>query len=648
MNFNLFNTYPGHQIIIVFLLVIINSSLLFAQQSKADSLGLLLQNTEGINKMEVLSELVKLHSRKLPEQSIAYGEQLNRLLENNKNDELQSEVWFDLAIANIYLRNFEQSEELLIKTIKLRKKLKNKPGLSTAISQLAYVYYRIGDLNKAYSYIVEAQQMSENSDKQNNKAVDMFRRGVFAKKLGKYEEAIVYYNKAIEVYKILGDEKMVANLLGNIGNVFFNLQHINKALKYNKQALAVYEKMHDSTSIAGSLNDIGNAYYKNNDDSLALKYYFMAYNINKVIGNDIWLAYNMQNIATIYSEQGKYNEAIKYTFQAIALKEKGNNSKSLITSYATLGDIYLLQGNYTEALLKLHKALMLSEESGIRSSLPTIYRKIAKLYSLTNNYDKAYQYQVLYSTEKDTIFKQEKILAINDIQEKYETIEREKEILELQNMQDIQKARETYLIILMIGVFVILVLIIVGVMQKRKKEKQIQRQKDIVHKKENQLVQSELEKSKIKEEELQHSIHYKSKQLSTHALHMMQKNSMLHDMQLDLKTLSKKASTDDKTDFNRINRQINQSLRSQKDWDVFKLYFEDVNKIFYQKLKETNPELTTNDHRLCALIKLNMTSKEMASVLNVAPNSIKSSRYRLKKKLGLDVEADLEEFIRGI
>jgi DNA-binding CsgD family transcriptional regulator len=81
---------------------------------------------------------------------------------------------------------------------------------------------------------------------------------------------------------------------------------------------------------------------------------------------------------------------------------------------------------------------------------------------------------------------------------------------------------------------------------------------------------------------------------------------------------------------------------------VFKLYFEEVNRDFYRKLNDLNPELTTNDHRLCALIKLNMNSKEMASVLNVAPNSIKSSRYRLKKKLGLDMEADLEEFIRSL
>ncbi len=78
----------AHPLIIIFL-VLINSSFVFAQQNKADSLVLLLQNTDGINKMEVLNKLVKLHSRKLPKQSIAYGEQLNQLLKKKANKDIQ-------------------------------------------------------------------------------------------------------------------------------------------------------------------------------------------------------------------------------------------------------------------------------------------------------------------------------------------------------------------------------------------------------------------------------------------------------------------------------------------------------------------------------------------------------------------------------
>ena len=133
-----------------------------------------------------------------------------------------------------------------------------------------------------------------------------------------------------------------------------------------------------------------------------------------------------------------------------------------------------------------------------------------------------------------------------------------------------------------------------------------------------------------------------------HALHMMQKNTILQDIQGSIKEISRKVVSEDRSQLKSLNVQINQSLRADKDWDLFRMYFQDINSNFYEQLKQTSSDLTTHDHRLCALIKLNMNSKEMASVLNVAPNSIKSSRYRLKKKLGLNIEADLEEFIRSM
>ena len=104
---------------------------------------------------------------------------------------------------------------------------------------------------------------------------------------------------------------------------------------------------------------------------------------------------------------------------------------------------------------------------------------------------------------------------------------------------------------------------------KRKKDQQIHRQKEIVYRKEKELAKSELEKSKLKEEELQQSIVNKSKQLSTHALHMMQKNAMLQEIQNSIKDMAKSASIDDKPNYKSILLQLKQSLQSNKDWVVF-------------------------------------------------------------------------------
>ena len=620
----------------------------FSQISKEDSLTGLLQNAGDKQKMEVLSELIKLSSRKTPEKSIGYGEQFQSLLKDYKDDGLKSEAWFNLAVANIYLRNFDIAVELLKEDIELYRQLDLENNVAKAISQLAYVYYRKGDFNSAYKYIVEAQPMSENLEDENQKAVDMFRRGVFAKGMGKYEEAIVYYNKAIEVYQKMENEKMVANLLGNIGNVLFELNHKEKALSYHEKALIVYEKIGDSMHIAGSLNDIGNAYSRLGNNQLALDYYFRAYEINKKINNDNWLAYNLANIGTIYSDFGDYEKAIDFLQRSVLLKEKNKDTKSLVVSYASLGSTFLKQKKYRKALTYLHKASDLAESLGIQLSVPVVYKEMALTYSFLGDNKKAYHYQSVYSVQKDSIFNKEKIEAINDIQEKYESVEREKEIQQLKFDKEMQGKKQVMLVILILSIVVFSALIALNFMIKRRKDKQILVQKDILHKKEQDLAKLELEQTKLKKIELQNESDFKSRQLTTHALNMMQKSKLLQELQADINELGKKSPSELNPEFRRVNQLINRNLKSDNEWDVFKMYFEQVNKNFYSSLMVLSPELTNYDLRLCALIKLNLNIKETASVLNVAPNSIKSARYRLRKKLNMEQEDDLYEFVRDI
>jgi len=97
-----------------------------------------------------------------------------------------------------------------------------------------------------------------------------------------------------------------------------------------------------------------------------------------------------------------------------------------------------------------------------------------------------------------------------------------------------------------------------------------------------------------------------------------------------------------------VMRSLKQGLNVDKDWDLFKLYFEQTNERFFDELKKINPGLTGNDYKLCALMKLNMSVKEMASVMNISADSLKNARYRLKKKLKLQADDKLNIFIGNI
>jgi DNA-binding CsgD family transcriptional regulator len=90
---------------------------------------------------------------------------------------------------------------------------------------------------------------------------------------------------------------------------------------------------------------------------------------------------------------------------------------------------------------------------------------------------------------------------------------------------------------------------------------------------------------------------------------------------------------------------IDYSLESEKDWDEFRMYFEKVHSSFFEKMKQQHPDLTQSDLKLCALISLNLSMKEMAELMGISPESVKMARHRLRKKLNLATEDNLTEFI---
>ena len=613
-----------------------------------DSLEVLLNSSEEDNKIELLDKLSKKYLKINTTKSLEYSKEMLDLSEKLHNNFLIQKSNLNCARSFYYLSELDSVLNYANNTIKLQNQTKN-------------------DTVTADGYMLICN-------------VNIIR--------GNYDIALKNGEIALDIYKSIGDTLEIATAQKNLSYIFKSRGNYDKAMDYAIAALLTFEQSNDTMLIASGLGTIANIYLSTGKLASAKEYFRKAQNILRYEQNTLIYSQVVQALAGIYREEGQNDSSLYLFQQALIIAEKMNNpllagkinmnmantlkannkinaalarfkkakkifvtinsEKDINHIYYSLGETYLQSRQYDSAKIYLSKSMNTANKLNHALIYEGSLKQLYLLYEEIENYDKAFHFYKKYVQYHDSIVGEKVQLQIAEIETKYETVKKEQQIQELKHQQQIQKSRAVTLKAIIAGVVIIFLLVIIGIWMKRKKDKQIHRQKEIVHKTEKELAQSELEKSKLKEEELQQSVLYKSKQLSTHALHMMQKNTMLHEIQFDLKTLSKKARMEDKPDFKRLNLQINQSLRSHKDWDVFKLYFEDVNHNFYKKLKEINPELTTNDHRLCALIKLNMTSKEMASVLNVAPNSIKSSRYRLKKKLGLDVEADLEEFVRGL
>ncbi|MEM8765583.1 MAG: tetratricopeptide repeat protein, partial [Bacteroidota bacterium] len=148
-----------------------------------------------------------------------------------------------------------------------------------------------------------------------------------------------------------------------------------------------------------------------------------------------------------------------------------------------------------------------------------------------------------------------------------------------------------------------------------------------------------------KQEEIyKQEIEHKQKELASQTLHLVQKNTFIQELKENLENL-KNSPEKFKAEFRRIVMLLKKENASDKDWEVFKTYFADVHNDFDQKLKTLYADISEKEIRLAAFLRMNLTTKEIAATLNVLPDSILKSKYRLKKKLGLDKGTDLNRFL---
>lgn len=136
----------------------------------------------------------------------------------------------------------------------------------------------------------------------------------------------------------------------------------------------------------------------------------------------------------------------------------------------------------------------------------------------------------------------------------------------------------------------------------------------------------------------------KTRQLSSLALQLAQKNHLLNDLLKEIQEWEKPNATRKRNAI----KLIQSNLTLDEDWNRFQMHFEEVHPGFFDYLQRTYPQLTNSDIKLCAYLRMRLENKEIAQLLNISPKGIETARYRLRKRLDLEKPIRLNEFIQGL
>lgn len=204
-------------------------------------------------------------------------------------------------------------------------------------------------------------------------------------------------------------------------------------------------------------------------------------------------------------------------------------------------------------------------------------------------------------------------------------------------------ARPYYLTNTAIAIYIILLIILIILLNgfyiwyfKRQKERALLKQQ-----KELELKNLTNEKNliELRNAKLRGDIEHRNKELAISTMAMIKKNETLNELKEELNNLPKTVESKS------LKKMLDKNLNSKQDWLTFEEAFNNADKDFFKKIKELHPSLTSGDLRLCVYLRLNLSSKEIAPLLNISPRSVEIKRYRLRKKLDLSREDSLTSYI---
>ena len=157
----------------------------------------------------------------------------------------------------------------------------------------------------------------------------------------------------------------------------------------------------------------------------------------------------------------------------------------------------------------------------------------------------------------------------------------------------------------------------------------------------------ERELFRLKSEHLEEMMEQRAKELTSLAMHLVQKNTFLQKLRKDALRLAQ-AFPAAKSGFEEIVRATGENLQSENDWQRFEQEFQHVHLGFVQMLSERYPRLTPTELKVCALLKINLSNKEIGKLLSVSLRNVESHRYSIRKKLGLPSDVNLSSYLASL
>lgn len=455
-------------------------------------------------------------------------------------------------------------------------------------------------------------------------------------------KGLEYANQAMDVYNKMEKSNPEQALEGRsrclqlISTIYARQGKINESIQLSKQALSGFRPESDTMGYIGLIcSSLGTAYNKLNKLDSAEIYHNLSLKAQLLAKNIAFLPSAYLNAGDIAMKKGDKTESFRLLGRGLALADSSKNKQAQSAALIAMGNWFLrFEQSESKADSLFMRALRVSNELSDKSFYIKAVQSLISLRVRQGNYKQAYGFQTEIDKLKDSINQWENRNIARRLEVEFEIAEKDRTLALVQKEKKVALLTNYLLWGMLFFLMLISGVIIFFLRKTSKKEKILQEARTA-------LLMVEEEKKQLREIYLRNELEYKESQLSVITLQMIQKNELLQALKTQIEG--------EKTiEVHTLKKMISQGMNHQEEWEDFSSHFESINKNFYSRIKAAYPEISPNDLKICALIKMNLSIKEMAGILNISADSVKTARYRLRKKLQLKTEDNLTDFILNL
>ena len=461
--------------------------------------------------------------------------------------------------------------------------------------------------------------------------------------MGRYDEALEHGLAAMRLSDTAERPVLYYEAWNAVGLAHYRMRHLDDARRAFEGVLSELGPSGDARTRAFALNNLGMLEHAMGHAEVALADYGRSLALKFGLRDSAGASRTLNNIGTVHADLEQPDSALKYYRWSLSIKRQLHDRSGEASTMGNIGELFGSMGLLDSAQAYLLPAKALADTLGNIETQANVLHNLAELYKANGDPQKALEMKEAFVAANAKVQNERYNKRVADLQVGFDLERKDAEIARLAEESRIRRTR----LLLAWALAAALVAVVALLIWALKARALTMKHKQEAFDKQLELDQLKLQAMEVENQRLGTQVDHKSRELSTMATHALQKNQLLSGL-LEKLDAEEKRSGDPAMLLRTLRKAIKENIDLDADWEQFKLHFVEVHPRFFEALQQHAAELSQTDLRHCAYIRMDLGTKEIARLLSIEPASVQIARVRLKKKLALDKDTDLKDFIRSV